>query len=478
MMGTMNPQASRLRASVVPALLIAVAGHGHADVGVDAGGSALCTLKFTKSFPATGTDNSWDTAVDAAGNMYLTGITDSPLFPTTAGAFDTSYNGSSDAFVLKLSPTGTIVYGTFLGGTQLDQGSKIAVDSLGSAYVVGYTYSNDLPVTAGAYDTSFNGSIDAFVTKLNAAGSALVYSTFLGGDQDDFGGGIAVDLGGRATITGYTESGVYPVTPIAYDQTYNGGGDIIVSRLSAAGDSLIYSTFVGGSAFESGYGIAVDPGGRTYVSGQTMSLDFPTTAGVLQPGYGGGVADAFVIKLNPPGTNLAWATYLGGSMFDDSHALAIESSGAVYVAGRTESLNFLTTAGAFQTSYAGGRDVFLTKLAPNAASAIYSTYVGGGGEEETGDLVVDANGLAYSSGWTYSPDFPVTADACNTLPLGDYDAFHYRMNAAGNALVYSTYLGTAGADYGRGLALDGNGKVHVGGYSIGATADVFACAFR
>lgn len=439
----------------------------------------LCSMHYLRTIAGTGTDNAWDVAVDSARNTYVTGFTDSDDLPTTVGAYDRSYNGNGDGYVIKLDADGAIVYATYLGGTSLDQGSKIAVDGQGNVYVAGYTFSTDFPVSSGAYDVSFNGGIDAFVVKLNAAGSALTYGTYLGGDMDDYGGGLAVDGAGRAYVTGYSESASYPTTPGAYDTTYGGGGDVIVTKVNATGTALDYSTFAGGASFEGGYGMAVDLAGNAYVSGQTASIGFPTTPGAFQPLYGGGTYDGFAFKLSPSGGAMLFGTFAGGSQFDDAKGLAVAPSGAVFLAGRTESPNYPTTPGAFQQTYRGGRDIFVTKLSPTGATAVYSTFVGGNAEEEPGDIAVDAQGILHGVGWSISPNFPVTANACQRRNAGDYDAVHFRLGPAGDQLLYGTYIGQAGPDYGRGVALDVNAKPHLAGHMTGAaTLDLFACRFR
>ncbi|MGH2544797.1 MAG: SBBP repeat-containing protein, partial [Ardenticatenaceae bacterium] len=200
-------------------------------------------LRYYYPLEGSGTDYGWDVAVDGDGNAYVTGMTDSSDFPTTPGAYDTSYNGNSDAYVVKISADGSeLLYATFIGGSALDQGSKIAVDDMGNAYVAGYTYSADFPTTPGAFDPEYNGGdFDAFVVKLNASGDALSYASYLGASGADFANGIAVHGDGSAFITGYTESADFPATEGAYDNSYNGGGDIMVVRVSPPGDVLAYA---------------------------------------------------------------------------------------------------------------------------------------------------------------------------------------------------------------------------------------------
>jgi hypothetical protein len=240
--------------------------------------------------------------VDGAGNAYVTGFTFSADFPTTPGAFDTTFNpGTFDAFVTKLNPAGSaLVYSTYLGGASTDQGFGIAVDAAGNAYVTGWTVSADFPTTPGAFDTTAAGA-DAFVTKLNPAGSALVYSTYLGGASTDQGFGIAVDGAGNAYVTGLTVSADFPTTPGAFDTTFNGGGDAFMTKLNPAGSALVYSTYLGGASNDQGSGIAVDGAGNAYVTGSTFSADFPTTPGAFDTTFNGSI-DAFVTKfaIAPP----------------------------------------------------------------------------------------------------------------------------------------------------------------------------------
>jgi hypothetical protein len=246
-------------------------------------------------------------AVDAAGNAYVAGQTKSSDFPTTGGAFDRTFNIDTcprcgidqyDAFVAQLNASGSgLVYSTFLGGFDLDDALAIAIDGSGNAYIGGETGSNNFPVTAGAFDTSRNGAFDAFVTKLNAAGSALVYSTYLGGLEVEFVVGAAVDASGNAYMAGITRSADFPTTFGAFDTMQNGLFDVFVTKLNAAGSALEYSTFIGGADFDSVGGVAIDAGGNAYVAGGTISPDYPTTPGAYDRTTDGN--DAFVTKLDP-----------------------------------------------------------------------------------------------------------------------------------------------------------------------------------
>jgi hypothetical protein len=256
-------------------------------------------LVYSTYLGGTNRDLGFDIAVDGMSRAHVTGRTSSTDFPTTTGAFDTTFNfgiNGVDAFVTKLNASGSaLAYSTFLGGTDGDQGLGIAVDGSGGAYVTGTTQSTDFPTTAGAFDRIYNGGFrDAFVTKLNASGSALAYSTFLGGADQDEGLGMAVDGSGRAYVTGFTFSTDYPTTTSAFDRTPNGESDAFVTKLNASGSALAYSTFLGGTSFDQGLAIAVRDG-RTYVTGVTFSTGFPTTTGAFDTTLGG--IDAFVTKL-------------------------------------------------------------------------------------------------------------------------------------------------------------------------------------
>src|SRR5713226_9516189 len=231
----------------------------------------------------------------------------------------------SPVCVSKLNSSGSaLLYSTYLGGSSDAVGQGIAVDSSGNAYVTGYTQSSNFPTTAGALQTTFGGLADAFVSKLNSSGSALVYSTYLGGGSTDFGFGIAVDSSGGAYVTGYTQSSNFPATAGALQTSFGGVPDAFVSKLNSSGSALVYSTYLGGSSFDSGQGIAVDSSGDAYVTGYTSSSNFPATAGALQTTFGGG-ADAFVSKLNSGGSALVYSTYLGGSSFDFGFGIAVDS---------------------------------------------------------------------------------------------------------------------------------------------------------
>ncbi|TLY20499.1 MAG: hypothetical protein E6K68_07800, partial [Nitrospirae bacterium] len=434
-------------------------------------------LSYSTYLGGIGRDSGFGIAVDALGNAYVSGVTASTNFPTTPGAFQTTFGSF---FVTKLDPTGSaFVYSTYLGGMSLDEFSGLAVDAAGNAYVTGNTDSSNFPTTLGAFQTAIGGFVDAFVTKLNPSGSALVYSTFLGGSGFDEGLGIAVDAAGNAYVTGLTLSTDFPTTAEAFQPASVGSDDVFVTKLNPTGSALVYSTYLGGGGTDDVSGIAVDASGNAYLTGVTDSADFPTTLGALQTLFGGD-ADAFVTKLDPTGATLVYSTFLGGSGFDDGLGIAVDASGNAYLTGVSDSTDFPTTLGAFQTaSGGGGGDTFVTKLNPAGTALVYSTYLGGSSNLDEGfGIAVDAAGNAHVMGLTFSTDFPTTAEAFQSNSGGFIDAFVTKLDPTGSALLYSTYLGGSGSDQGRGIALDAAGNVYVTGFTDSTDFPISAGALQ
>jgi len=445
--------------------------NGRVDAFVTKLNPGGATLAYSTYVGGTEGDVAWDISVDVDGNAYFVGATNSVNFPTTLGTFDTSFNGFEDAFVAKLNPSGTaFVYSTFLGGTGGDSGEGIAIDVAGNAYVTGRTLSSNFPVTAGAFDMTVNGAFgsDAFVTKLAATGAVLVYSTFLGGSNEDVGYAVAVDGSGSAYVAGET-CGPFPTTPGAFDRSAS-GCDGFVTKLTTNGSSLTYSTYLGGSidpqfgGADRAVAIAVDAAGSAYVVGVTGSVDFPTTTGTYDAESNNG--DAFVTKLDPTGTVLIYSTFLGGNGYDEGQAIALDSTGNAHITGRTSSNDFPVTTGAFDAGFNGGNwDVFVTKLDLAGATLVYSTFLGGGDFDFSEAISVDASGNAYVTGYTESGDYPVTPGAHDSTLSGPSDGFVTRVEANGASLGYSTFLGGGGYDQTRGLAVDLFGHAYVTGYT-------------
>jgi Beta-propeller repeat len=329
-------------------------------------------------------------------------------------------------------------YSTYLGGTYDDGGNGIVVDSDNHAYVTGMTESANFPTTVGVYQVALAGGYDAFVTKLSPAGDALVYSTYLGGsDDDDKAYGIAVDSNNHAYVTGETRSNDFP-TQNPFQGALVGAADAFVTKLSPDGSALMYSTYLGGEDIDWGYAIALDTSNYAYVAGETRSpLLFPTQ-NPYQATLAGGVSDAFVTKLSQDGASLVYSTYLGGSGDDLGEGIAVDSDNHAYIDGYTNSDSptpFPTTVGAYQTVFAGAGvdgwgDAFVTKLSSDGSSLVYSTYLGGALDDCAHDIALDSGGHAYTTGKTASDDFPTTPGAFQLARVADYDVFVTKLSLA------------------------------------------------
>lgn len=375
-------------------------------------------------------------------------------------------------------------YSTYLGGSSADEIRGVAVDSSGSVYVTGNTISTNF-YGVNAAQSLFSGPNfveDAFVAKLNREGTALVYSTYLGGHGSDLGLAVAVDSSGSAYVTGQTTSTDFPTTPGSFQTSPGGGNNVFVTKLSPAGNVLSYSTYLGGSGNQRANAIAVDSAGSAYVTGKTSSADFPTSTSAFQRGLRG-FEDAVVAKLSATGSTLVYSTLLGGDgNTDEGFGIAVDATGFAYVAGHTASINFPVSIGAFQRQFGGGGeflgDAFVTKLNQSGTALVYSTYLGGAEGEVGTALAVNAQGEACVTGTTRSSNFPTAnafqpanASGCIDNFSNCTDAFAAKLSQSGDQLVYSTYLGGASrgsspfqaGDSGAGIAVDQTGNAYVVG---------------
>jgi hypothetical protein len=461
-------------------------------------------LSYSTYLGGSGFDYASGIGVDSAGNVYVAGYTDSVDFPLAASAQAAGGGGACgtypdthpcfDAFVAKLNATGTaLVYSTYFGGSGDDYSSDIAVDSYGNAYVTGYTNSIDLP-TANPVQAAHGGGacggtpcFDAFAAKLDAAGAALIYSTYLGGSADDYGQGVAVDGQGDAIISGFTASTDFP-TAKALRGVHGGGTyDAFVTKLGPTGSILAYSTYLGGSGDDFGTRVAAGSAGHAYVTGYTNSADFPV-ANPRQATNAGGTCgappnstacfDAYAAKLNVDGSALVYSTYLGGSGGDYGYGIAVDASGSAYITGSTTSTDFPVTPGAFQLAGGGTSvDAYVVKLAPTGSSAVYATYFGGLGAEAGLDIAVDSAGNAYFVGYAYGNGLP-RASPLQATSGGYYDAFLTKLNSAGSALIFSTYLGGSGNEKAHGVAVDASGNAYLAGGTFSSDFPVTSSAFQ
>jgi hypothetical protein len=378
-----------------------------------------------------------------------------------------SYNRD---YPLIIDPT--IVFSTYLGGEDQDQGLAITVDAAGFIYVAGEAQSADFPTTPGAFQNSFgDGLSDAFVTKFAPDGTTLVYSTYLGGDLTDIAHDFYVDGAGNAYLTGMTTSANFPTTPGAFQTTPPGDTDAFVTKLNPSGSGLIYSTYLGGLGELGGdeaYSIAVDVQGNAYVTGVTGSRNFP----VVNPFQADCrpaapfCHDAFVSKLNPAGSALLFSTYLGGrSVFEEGQGIAVNAQGNAYVTGFTDSDDFPLHNPIKPSMIAGDTDAFVTEFSLDGSSLVYSTYLGGYNAMDKGyGIALDSSDNIYVTGWTDSGDFP-TANPYQATFAGNNDGFVTKLNPTGTAYLYSTYLGRFGTDIAYDIALDQANNMYVTGYT-------------
>lgn len=409
-------------------------------------------------------DAGYEIKLDADNNIYVLGETSSSDYPTTTGAYDVALGGTNDLVVSKLSANGsTLLFSTFIGGSSTEGSGGIAVDIDRNIYVTGQTSSTNFPTTAGAYDQTSNGSSDAFVLKLNATGSALLYSTYIGGSSSDNARDIRIDADNNVYITGQTSSTNFPTTTGAYDRTQNGSSDAYVAKLNAAGSALVFSTFIGGSSGDIAYSLELGAGNEVFVAGGTGSTNFPTTAGAYRTTITSSLFwDAFVTRLNATGTALVHSTYLGGSSgAENADAIALDATG-VYIVGRTQSNLYPTTDGAFDRTHKGNDDGFVTKMNLSLSTLLYSTFFGGSNFDRPNSMVLTPTGEVLITGETGSTDFPTTP-GCLDNTFNNVDAFVTHLNATGSALVYSTYLGGGANDGGAGIALDAAGTAYITG---------------
>jgi hypothetical protein len=421
-------------------------------------------LLYSTYLGGSGADNASGIAVDSVGNAFIIGGTASTNFPT-ASPLDATLGGTSDVFVMKLAPDGhSFIYSTYIGGSGNDSGSDIVIDSAGNAFITG-TASSGFPVVA-PIQNKVGGDTDAFIAKINPAGSALIYSTFLGGRLADSGSDIVIDASGNAYVTGTTASTNFPLlNPLQGSNA--GSDDAFVTKVNAAGTALVYSTYLGGTSSDSGLGIAVDSLGNAHVTGTTFSPNFPT-ANAFQPARAGGW-EAFVTKLNATGNAFVYSTYVGGSIvadiFDfgeDGRAIIVDGDGNAYVTGQADTVDF-PTFNARQSFYAGGfTDGWVGKFSPSG-SRIFLSYLGSTGSDEGDSIALDPSGNIYLTGVSASNSTFPTVNAIQSTNAGGNDGFVTKMSPDGLTLLYSTYIGGTDSDLARAIAVDSNGNAYVAG---------------
>jgi len=446
-------------------------------------------LTYSTYLGGNGGDTAYSVAVDSTGDAYVTGVTASTNFPTKPA--DQNFNptgglpnsngltGTANVFVTEFNPAANgVLFSTYLGGSGIDIPAQIALNAAGDIFLVGNTTSNNFPTTSGVFQPNYGGVQDAFLTEMKSDGSGLIYSTYIGGTQTDFGAAVALDSSGDAYVVGSTQSTDFPtMNPI---QLANAGlYDAFITEVSPTG-GLLYSTYLGGSSADYGTGIAVDSTGNVYLSGYTYSTNFPTQS-AMQGTLGGG-SDAFLTKFTPGSSALLFSTYLGGSSNDKALAMVVDSGGSIYLTGTTQSPNFPVTNNAYQSTLRGTSNAFVTKVAPGASVLVFSTLFGGSETDQANAMALDAAGNIYITGYTQSADFPRLDSFQNVLGLAGAgncgstnlvnvpivlcsDAFISKFAPTG-APVYSSFLGGSNTDSAQSIAVDSSGAAYVAGLTF------------
>ena len=434
-------------------------------------------------------------AADAAGNVYVSGTTgafDFPVVNQIPGACQGTCSTSFETvYVTKINAAGTaLVYSSLIGGSNLDEGFGIAVDGSGNAYLSGSTSSSDFPqvnpIPGACVGTCGTGAGDAFVTKVSVAGDALVYSSLLGGSNNDSAFAIAVDGSGDAYVTGSTDSTDFPqFNPIlgaclGTCETSSFPQNAFVTEINAAGNGFIYSSYLAGSGFTEGFGIAADSAGNAYVTGVTISSDFPRInqiAGICSGTCGTGSSDGFATKISAQGASVAYSSVFGGSGFDIGFAIAVDGAGNAYLTGTTESTDFPQINPIKKACSKGcGNglgDAFVIKINSAGSAAAYSSLLGGDHDDEGTAIAVNTLGSVYVTGFTKSPNFPslrpIRSACLGTCgKAATTKVFAVNVSAGSNGLVYSTLIGGSDTDEGQGIALDASGNAYLTGFTQSA----------
>lgn len=416
------------------------------------------TLLFSGSLASnSGAESANDVFIDDQNRVYVAGSTAGYDFPTTPNVYDTTGHEGYDAFLSCFTADGSdLLFSTYFGGNGTDSALGLHVDTNGQATLWGSTTSSDFPTTTGAFDASYNGGTDVFVAQFDAMGENLVYSTYLGGSEDDVANGGDLNAAGEIHLTGYTTSANFPTTLSAIDTTYDNREDAFVLKFNGDASALAYSTFLGGSLDDIGSALVLDSNGQATIIGTTRSSSFPTTPGSYNPTYTS-ATEVFVSRINETGDALVYSTFLSGSGLESGLGLALGSDDSAYLTGYCVN-GWPTTADAYDDTWNGGRDIFVTQLNPTGTDITYSTYIGGNKDDVASDIVVTSTGNIWLTGYTRGP-FPVTPDAIDTTHNHEEDAFALRLSSDRSQVDYATYLGNSGFDNGNALAVSDTDRV-------------------
>lgn len=421
-----------------------------------------------KSLGGNSSETGWSVAVDKNGNVYISGTTNSSNFPTTSNVFKTTPGGRKDIFVTKLDNNlNTIFASALIGGFADEETYSMVLDDKGNVYLSGFTASDNFPTTEDAYANSHNGGKDIFVMKLDENLKTIAASTRIGGSENDECYSIKLDENGNIYIGGGTRSANFPTTNGAYDNSYNGEGDVFISKLDSDLKSLSASTYIGGikpDGLEITGIISIDGKGNIFVTGNTSSPDFPTTPNAYCRSFKGRF-NAFLSRLDKNLSTLSASTYLGGNGMDWGYGIDIDKHGMVYLIGHTSSPDLPVTPGAYDRTFNGDGDVFISKFDNLLTKLFALTYLGGSDNEFGKSITLDKNGNIYAAGFTKSPNFPFSPGAYDETFNGNKDVFISRFDKNLKRLSYSTFFGGSHDDYSPSFTPDEKGNIYVTGYT-------------
>lgn len=443
------------------------------------------TVVFITYFGRNNTDYVFSTAIDPSGQTIQTGYTYSTNLPVTSGAYQSSIQTTPCGYVVKMNAAGNgLIFCTYLGGNNSTYPyGGCGSDQNGNTYVAGYTYATNFPVTSGAFQTTYSTFPEMFITKLNTTGSALGYSTYLGGNNTDVCYGMHADLNGFAYVTGYTYSTNYPTSSGAFQSTmpYSSYPNVFVTKLNQNGNALAMSSFYGSSSgYGYGYGVSSDGNGNPYVTGYCYATNFPTTAGAFKTS-GTTTPEIFVAKFNASGTSLSYATYLNGNNTDIAYNISVDPDGQAAIVGYTYSSNYHITPGALQSTLSTTPEGFVTKLNSTGTGLIFSTFLGGNSTDYAYGVTCGMDGNVHVGGYTYSSNFPgITSDGKQTTISSTPDAFFTSFSPTGTK-IYGTYLGGSSTDqayYFKCVGSNAENQIVIGGITSSSNFPVTAGAYQ
>jgi fibronectin type 3 domain-containing protein len=420
-------------------------------------------LTYSTYFGGSGSDEYIHTVTDSEGDVWIAGSTDSDNLYTTPDAYNQTYSGSSDVFVVKFDgENGSLLYSTYFGGSGYEIPMTIEIDSNDNVWICGETGSGDLPTTWNAYSSILNGTVDMFIFSLSGTIGSLLYCTYVGGSGVESAISMDLDSEGNLWATGITDSSDFPMSPSSLYPVHNGSFDAVLFEISKNGTTMLYSTFFGGIGDDRGYKVLVDSSDDVWLAGTTDSFGFPVTVDAYMSAKSGG-GDIYLLKLAGNGSTLLYSTFFGGSQEDYLMSITFDSLGNIWGTGATFSSNFPRTLNAYDSSHGGSTDCIVFQFAKNGSTLLYSSYIGGSGQDFGRSISVARNNAVWILGDTGTSTFPTTPDAFNATFSGVRDAFLLSLAPNGTDLYYSTFLGGSDSEVSPSLGLSPSGRVWIAG---------------